>query len=270
MVSVVGTVGDDTIAPAQAQAGVATEIGLGLATSAIGSGITLSVQHVRRSFRERAVSRAARAFFGIGRAPIRIIHSSVYDPPENAYNYPATDTRAARELVQLFESMQMREGVDFTVEPDRRITNTSLLREDNTVLLCGPARNGLSADLLGRTDLRYQMHATRGVNVLTDTQRPNVRYLPSRELPLPPTRSFDYGLIASFPHPGNSERRVVVLAGIHGTGTVGAAEYVCTPGNLERIVKAFEYQRTSLVVRVDYDDADLETPTGVTEDFVVS
>lgn len=75
---------------------------------------------------------------------------------------------------------------------------------------------------------------------------------------MPPTR-----LVASLPSPYNSGKRLVILAGIHATGTVGAAEFVADPANLRTLKNRWDGETISEIVRVDYDDGDVETPTAI-------
>jgi hypothetical protein len=101
-------------------------------------------------------------------------------------------------------------------------------------------------------------------NILTDTVA-NVQLKSSREL-APETEStsgYDFGLVASAPSSHNAARRIVVLAGIHGTGTVGAAEFVCAVDSLELLNARRSREVVSQALRVNYE-ADIETPTQIT------
>jgi hypothetical protein len=250
-----------------------SDISINLISSGLGAGILYGTQRTMRWAREKSTTRAFRNVFGPRPARIRIIHSSVFDDDENAYNYPATDTRAARHLAQFFESMRLREGADFVIEPDRRVHVGETLWNDNIVLLCGPARNELCLDLITRSTVRHKLLLSdaKKMNVLIDEKIPDAQYLASRELPPEMnSESFDYGLIASFPNPYNSLRRIVVLAGIHGTGTVGAVEFICHPENLEYINQRLTNGQVSKVVKVHYENGDVETPKGIERDFKVA
>jgi hypothetical protein len=97
-------------------------------------------------------------------------------------------------------------------------------------------------------------------NVLTDHRR---------EAPLQSARQlgtevdgkgYDWGLITSFANPYNSSYRIVLLAGIHGTGTVGAADHVCDLTELRKLVSRTDSDAICDVVRVNYD-GDRDTPT---------
>ncbi|GIF48952.1 hypothetical protein DFJ67_2656 [Asanoa ferruginea] len=226
-----------------------------------GAAATVGAVGLRRWFRKRARVAAVKEFFGLP-GKVLIVHSAVFDPPEQAWNYPATDTKAARALATILEASGMREGVDFSVLPDRRVDIDDELWRNNLVLLCGPARNAVLAHLTPSLSMsmRYTMTVDdEQENVLTDHER-ETRMLSSREAGAGTIGNYDYGLIASLPNPRQPQRRVVLLAGIHGTGTVGAAGFVTDAGNLRTLNGRRADGIVSEVVRVDYAD-DIETPT---------
>lgn len=225
---------------------------------------------------KRAHSRRFRAFcdfFGSS-DHLLVIHSAVLDgPTANAvgvpvdypvYNYPATDIRATRLLVGLFESVGLKEGNGFTILPDIRVKTDNALWDSDIVLLCGPARNHVFRDLCPVIRMRYTMEVdTGGFNVLRDTLRGGQQLLASRELPQPTSEGdFDYGLLASLPNPHNPSRRVVILAGIHGTGTVGAAQFLAEDKRLQEVSRKRRNYIVSELVKASYD-SDIETPTSL-------
>ncbi|MDG4822485.1 hypothetical protein O7635_11555 [Asanoa sp. WMMD1127] len=230
-----------------------------LGCAAFGAAVSTGTGRTRRWLRQRSRDESVRKFFGTP-ARVIIIHSAVFDEPEQAWNYPATDTKAARALATLLEAAGMHEGVDFTVVPDRSVAINAELWRNNLVLLCGPARNAVLDEIAPSLSMRYTMTVgADGRNVLTDHER-ETRMLSSREGGSPNNSNYDYGLIASLPNPRQPLRRVVVLAGIHGTGTVGASGFVTDPGNLKTLNDRATDGIVSEVVRVDYG-ADIETPT---------
>jgi hypothetical protein len=212
-------------------------------------------------------------FFGSS-GRLLVIHSAVLDQPSSksadapvdypAYNYPATDIKATRLLVRLFESAGLKEGNSFTILPDIRVKIDDSLWDNDIVLLCGPARNHVFRELFPVIRMRYTMEIdAHGSNVLRDTLRGGQRLLASRELPQPTSEGdFDYGLLASLPNPHNQSRRVVILAGIHGTGTVGAAQFLSIGKGLQEVSKRRCSHVVSELVKVSYDD-DIETPTSL-------
>jgi hypothetical protein len=164
-------------------------------------------------------------------------------------------------LTNLFESVGLKEGVNFKISPDIMYENSHSLRDKDLVLLCGPARNHILHEL-GDLHMRYSMKvANDGSNILEDTFRGSQQMLTSRELP-PSSNSekFDYGIIASLPNPINHERKLVVLAGVHGTGTVGATEFVTTGEGLLNLRKTPEIGGVCELVKAVYRE-DVETPT---------
>ncbi|MGC4982594.1 hypothetical protein ACLQ18_18490 [Streptomyces sp. DT193] len=246
-----------------------TDLSLNLLSAGIGATAAYTTQRARAAMREKALEKNIGGFFGNPRGKILVVHSSIFDESEHAFNYPATDTRATRILAKLFEQVHLREGVDFFILPDREVEGDSALRENHIVALCGPARNECFRKFTPiPTSVRYGMEENpngRG-NVLTDRLR-HTRLYSSRqevsELGAGSDSHFDYGLIASLPNHLNLSRRLILLAGVHGTGTVGAAQFVA---NLENL-KLLHNRRTGdvfcEVVRVNYRDSDIETPTEV-------
>ncbi|BCB91032.1 hypothetical protein Psuf_083450 [Phytohabitans suffuscus] len=162
--------------------------------------------------------------------------------------------------------MGLREGQDFTIHPDRPDRQLPLdeLSGLNVILLCGPARNAIFDKVAAILPMRYSMTVGNdGRNVLMDRRREQ-RMLSSRQAgdsAMGPAH--DWGLVASLPSPFNLGKRLVVLAGVHGTGTVGAAEFVADLSNLRTLIGKREGETVSEVVRVDYDAADIETPTRI-------
>jgi hypothetical protein len=101
------------------------------------------------------------------------------------------------------------------------------------------------------------------VNVLMD--RTGTRFRSSREVgPRPNGEDYDQALVSSFPNPGDASLRVVLLAGIHGTGTVAAAEQVSERGKLKDIITKHS-EGATIVCRLDvvYNPQDIETPRDI-------
>lgn len=248
-----------------------SSLSLNLLAAVIGWLAAVGFAALRRLWQQRRRVRAFGNFFGTS-GHLLVIHSAVLDKlstdkdgsvaGNSVYNYPATDIRAARFLVRLFESVGLEEGANFDVLPDIRVKSERALWDKDIVLLCGPARNHVLRDLGPAIRLRYTMEVDQsGSNVLKDTLRGGQQMLASRELAQPTEDDdFDYGLVASLPNPNNHCRQLVILAGIHGTGTVGAAQFVTRDGELRKMAMQRKDGVVSEVVKVLYDD-DIETPT---------
>jgi hypothetical protein len=246
---------------------------LNLVAAAIGWLASITFNALKRQRIRNRRLRAFCDFFGSS-GHLLVIHSAVLDAPTSnavgvpmdypVYNYPATDIRATRLLARLFESVGLKEGIGFTVLPDIRVKADGALWNSDIVLLCGPARNHVFRDLCPVIQMRYIMEVdAQGSNVLRDTLRGRQQLLASRELPQPTSEGdFDYGLLASLPNPYNQSRRVVILAGIHGTGTVGAAQFLSTGKGLQEVSKKKQSQVVSELVKASYD-GDIETPTSL-------
>lgn len=246
---------------------------LNLVAAAIGWLASIAFNALKR---QRTRSRRFRSFCDIfgSSGHLLVIHSAVLDKPSanvvgmpagyQVYNYPATDIRATRLLVRLFESVGLKEGNGFTILPDIRVKVDNTLWDSDIVLLCGPARNHVFRNLCPVIKMRYAMEVdSQESNILRDTLRGGQQLLASRELSQPTSEGdFDYGLLASLPNPYNQSRRVVILAGIHGTGTVGAAQFLSTDKGLQEISKRRQSHVVSELVKTSYD-GDIETPTSL-------
>ncbi|WOX12156.1 hypothetical protein [Streptomyces sp. N50] len=247
------------------------DLSINLLATGLGAVAAHSTQHVRANMRKQATRKRIGDFFGRAGEKILVVHSSIYDEPERAYNYPATDTRSARILAQFFEESNLREGLDFTIIPDRRVVSESMLRDNNVVALCGPARNSCYRRLASApSSMRYELTENpnpngRG-NLLRDNLR-NTRIYSSRqdvsERGVTEDSHFDYGLVASLPNLRNPSKRLVLLAGIHGSGTVAATQFVANSENLRLLQHRQQAGVICEVLHVKYLEEDPETPIDV-------
>jgi hypothetical protein len=246
--------------------GTLSDIGVNLIATAIAAVLGWSGRGLYARMRERMLNRAVRSFFG---APthICIVHSAVHDPPPvDAWNYPATDMRAARKLVTLFERVGLKEGTHFSVSPDKDLVIDAALWANNIVLICGPAKNAVFKDLVSVLSTRYKLTVKPGAtsrddsNILTDTMTAT-SLSSSRQLAGPPGPiGHDYASIASLPNPRNASRRIVILAGIHGVGTVGATDFVADLKRLRSLEQKRVNGTISVAAKVEYLDADPHNP----------
>jgi hypothetical protein len=231
------------------------------ASGVIGLGIGYLGRAGYDRHRRRRKTAAVRELFGSGNARIRVVHSAIFDAGRSAFNYPSSDSRAARHVAHLLEVAGLREGPDFLIQPDidlPRHANGELapaLWDENLVFLCGPKRNAVLRETIIPVlppSVRYQLGVdpVTGENVLTDRKR-EVTLVSSRDAP-GSTSNFDYGLIVSVPNPMNAARRLVLLCGVHGTGTLGVAEFISELKNLDKLVNRGESGVIAEVVRADY------------------
>lgn len=212
--------------------------------------------------RDRLRARDVIDLFGLQTGPVTIVHSVIYDERRNAYNFPSSDSRASRIIAQLFDSANRREGADFFVEPESEIligdqVDPRIWRR-NLVLLCGPKRNAAVAEALAR--LPAGLNYTMGVdpvsdrNTLRDNRRNQLLKSSREDTNLGGTVDgrYDYGLILSarnLIHPGAT---VTILAGIHGTGTLGCASFLNDPRNIHELLRRRRNEVIAEVIRVDY------------------
>ena len=214
-----------------------------------------SARVAQEQFRAWWQRRTLGQFFGLPDATVTIVHGAIYDRERQALNYAAADPRSARAIASLFNRFHMREGKDFEIvsEADPRedqegkevevLSNSDVsqyegLWDRNVVLIGGPRRNPVLDSVLPHlTALPFEMKFDRTTRqtLLTDVHR-HQQLKGSRDNPEHKNGgTYDYGLIASVPNPRNPMRRLVIVAGIHGIGTVGAAQFVAQVDNLKTL-----------------------------------
>ena len=196
-------------------------------------------------------NRAFSNLLNFDKGEIVIIHSALYDRSREAYNYPSCDMVSARRFANLFETAGKKEGPDFTIEPESRfltlkgeVDPKDLGR--NLILLGGPKRNKVALEVLKRSARqRYDMdlddagenrlYDSRTRNHLTSTRDDRNKPESTGDNDNDESIGYDYGLIMSMKNPFRSDRGVLVVAGIHGPGTIGAATYISDRGNLSNL-----------------------------------
>lgn len=146
------------------------DVSLNLVSAAIGWLAAVGFAALQRRRRRTRRVRAFHDFFGTS-GQLLVIHSAVLDEFSidndasavelSVYNYPATDIRATRFLARLFESVGLKEGIDFNILPDIRVKSDRDLWDKDLVLLCGPARNRVVRDLSSAIRMRYRMEVDK-------------------------------------------------------------------------------------------------------------
>ena len=188
-------------------------------------------------------------FFKVTQSHTLIIHSAIFDETRQAYSYAYCDSKVARIITSLFESVGQKEGEEFTIVPDVDLlladgTIDPTIMNKNLVLICSPKRNRIAKHILSKSPkLRYQMEVdeTKGEIVLFDELRQTLLIssqdlqISDKQLHKPILDGYDYGLIASMPNPFNLSRNIVLLAGIHGSGTLGAGMFVGDENSLSEL-----------------------------------
>lgn len=183
-------------------------------------------------------NRAFIKFLDFPKSNIVIIHSALYDDSRNSYNYPSCDMISARQIANLLEAANKKETIDFRIEPetncmDAKGTVVSEILKCNLILLGGPKRNKITNQILTNTkiDFRYKMtlDPSSGENQIVDKMTGN-HYNPKEGETT--DERIDYGLIMTMRNPLNSERGVLMVAGIHGPGTIGSSKFISKRENL--------------------------------------
>lgn len=223
-------------------------------------------------------NRIIKEFFGfpVEKIPgkIIIVHSALFDESRISYNYPSCDMISARKIANLLEAVGKKEGSDFVVLPEANCLTLqgsvdASIYNNNLILLGGPKRNKLVAEVLKKSiKPRYDMYKdTFDQNVLYDDRTRHYLVSSRDETKVivdvnessniveksHQNEGHDYGLIMSVPNPVNLEYGVLILAGIHGPGTVGAAHYISNKDNLQDLSRRRKGNIIQEVVGVDYD-----------------
>jgi hypothetical protein len=203
--------------------------------------------------------------FGLQSGPVRVVHSSIFDKERDAYNYPAADSQASRILAVLLSRAHRREGVGLTVSADVELIKGGhvdpALWKENLILLCGPKRNPLVKDALANLpqNLKYTMSVdpATGRTMLRDNNRGH--WLSSstddKAAGNTPNGNYDYGLILSVQNAFHEGATVTILAGLHGTGTLGCAAFLKDIQNIKKLLDRRDNGIICEVVKVYYGDS---------------
>jgi hypothetical protein len=157
-----------------------------------------------------------------------------------------------RRVANMLEMVGMKEGHDFRITPEsdcltpKGVVDPEVLKY-NLVLLGGPKRNKVTHEILKRSaKLRYDMQLdSTGENRFYDRVAKH-EFRASRDDPVHSgiddnsydgSVGCDYGLIMSMPNPLHLDRGVLLLAGIHGPGTAGAALYISDRSHLAELCR---------------------------------
>jgi hypothetical protein len=218
-------------------------------------------------------SRPTVDLFGIKTGPVTIIHSTIFDSARVAYNYPSADARSSRGLARLLSDAHRREDHDFFVRADVDVIKSQRvdpsLWRGNLILLCGPKRNPVVAEALSRlppSRLKYTMSVDTDTNLTV--LRDNVRNhwlrssLEEAQLGHATDDKYDYGLILSVRNPFHSNTTVTILAGLHGTGTIGCVDFLNDRKNVRKLLQKRDNGVICEVVKVTYGD-DFEAITNI-------
>jgi hypothetical protein len=196
-----------------------------LSAAALSSGFLLARY---RRFRRRG---DLGALFGLGFSSLRIVHSAIFDPTRNAYNWPASDVRAVRYLTGALEAAGYQGDADFSVVGEPEVVDLPdaehELWQGSMILLCGPKRNKLTAkalDLCPTQNYSMEVDEQSHEKILRDLRR-EVVLLSTQDSAFPEEAQdpHDYGYILSFPSPRAAHCRITVVAGIHGPGSLRLA-----------------------------------------------
>lgn len=217
---------------------------------------------------KRRKDKAFQTFLGFPPGEILIIHSALFDPSRSSYNYPSCDMISGRRIANLLEMIGKKENRDFRIAPESSYLTAEgavdpAVLNYNLVLLGGPKRNKVTHEVLKMSaKLRYDMQLDlKGENRLYDRMAKH-EFKSSRDLStsaaapidedLEGPNGYDYGLIMSMPNPLHLDRGVLLLAGLHGIGTVGAATYISDRRRLQELSRKRQGGMIQEVVYVKY------------------
>ena len=249
---------------------VSKEVVTGLVGTFLGFLGKIGFDFILKNQRDRLILR----LLGFPKGKVLIIHSALFDETRDSYNYPSCDMISARRIANLLESVSKKEGIDFTIIPEANyltpqgFVNPEVLKY-NLILLGGPKRNKVTGEVLENSaKMRYEMSQdATGQNHIYDSITKH-SLISSRDKLETVDNSieikrfddegagYDYGLIMSMPNPLHRDRGVLLVAGIHGPGTVGAATYLSSKKNLSELART---RKGGVIQEVIYVKYDLET-----------
>lgn len=238
------------------------------------SGVTLTglawiATRLIRAHGRRARRRFTGEFFGAtNEKPILIVHAATYDEKRRAWDWPAPDAKAATLITGILIDMGMNLGVHFQIMPhsDAMVAKDVVdpnVKDANLVLVGGPKRNPLTKAVLSLlTTMRYSIRddtKPAGTYCVHDSFGDKNYYAtdddvrPTANTALP--EGDDWGIVLSTRSPFRSDRTLVVLAGLHGAGTLGAAQVLREQSRLAQLWQSREPGDTlQKLVKVHYVD----------------
>lgn len=240
-----------------------TEVLAGLIGTSLGFMLKIGIDRYRALRRNKHIVE----FFKPDSGKIAIIHSSIYDIDRKAYNVPASDTVSVRKLSSMLENAGYSEGKEFFIAPD-----IDFLTDDgdihpkamnyNLILTCAPKRNKVTEHILEHSaSLRYQMTTDpeTNENLLFDTRveqylRSSRDIVHTHDTESHTIRGYDFGLIVSMPNPIKRIHNVVILAGIHGAGTIGCSMLVTDTEQLKELCRRRRGNIIAEIVRAEFVD----------------
>jgi len=239
--------------------GIFENLVAGIIGSLLGFLAKLGFDHFQKIRKSRSII----DFFNLKKGKVAIIHSAIFDSERGVYNYPASDTRATRMISKTLESVDLREGQDFIITPDMEFINHDgslrpKLMDFNIVLTCAPKRNKVTEEILSaypKVRYRLSFDPSTHKNLLYDSYTNNY-FVPSRDIPnsIDNKTGYDFGLIMAASSPLNPAKHIVILAGIHGSGTIGAAMAVSNSQKLQELCSKRVGGIIQAVVRAEYQD----------------
>jgi hypothetical protein len=250
---------------------------LGLITLVLGYCARLAQEWARGSLQRRSLGQ----FFGIPDTPVTIVHGAIYDEGRKAFNFAAVDQEAAKLVADLFQQFHLREGKDYEIiyEPDPRsdageavaeLSSADTARYErlwkrNLVLIGGPRRNAVLDSLvphLGTLPLQISLDRKSRKTILRHVKMEH-QLTPSRDDSRKPDGdNYDYAIVASLPNPHNAQHRLVILAGVHGTGTIAAGRFVSKLDNIKLLNKQVRDGVIAEALKARFDPPK-ESPTDV-------
>lgn len=150
---------------------------------------------------------------------------------------PNCSTSPAPNVITTIEDSMARACViasliDHGFNPEIRIHSalTAEERRENLILICGPAGNCVSRDILMRSDIPHHFtfcHSEKGWLIVDGVGKPIYNETDSVQR--------DYAILTKYPNPWASlgaPRTIYFVAGIEGLGTWGAASVLASHGDL--------------------------------------
>ncbi len=229
----------------------------------VAGGVGYSARYAQEILRARKRRRNIESLFGLTGRHVYVVHSAIFDEQRQAFNFPSCDSGASRIVAHLLEETGRVETRDFEILPveefEARAGRIDTGPEAVVIAICGPKRNRVVADVLAAAPrMRYQVRVDSvGRSTLRDEEvgsdiagSANVS-TDHTGLIGPGT---DFGLVVSMPNPFNAAHRITVIAGLRGSGTLGAAQILTDPATLAAICKRHKGGVVEELVKVVWSD----------------
>jgi hypothetical protein len=205
-------------------------------------------------------------FFKTKNGGVIIIHSAIFDQERNAYDYPACDTKVARLVASSLNRIGLKEDTSFEITTDNDLVNNNpsfedKLKQNDLILICSPKRNKITKLAIEKMNyLRYTplYDNQANLNFIRDNlKKVDLISSEDRKKENLSDDQIDYGLLISANNPFNIHKRIVIISGNHGEGTLGVAEFLSSDENIRKLLKREEQGKIEELFVVKYREPEI-------------